>query len=248
MIRPLVAFLIFIFLPIGGFAATTGKISGFVRDAATQDPLAGVNIYVVGTGLYAISGLNGGYFILNVPAGVYRVEAHMIGYLPVQTEKIIVNTDLTTKVIFSIETNILDLKEPVTITAPRPNIRLDRTASSEVLTAQDLAPLPVTDLSDLILLQNGVVRDASGDLHVRGGRSDELSYYIDGIPLQNPLLGGIGTHIQLDSVEELVINRGGFDAQYGDAMSGMINIVTRRGIKNYQDVFEASLIFSVDTS
>ena len=229
MIRPLIAFLIFIFLPIGGFAATTGKIAGFVRDAATQDPLAGVNIYVVGTGLYAISGLNGGYFILNVPAGVYRVEARMIGYLPVQTEKVIVNTDLTTKVVFSLETNILDLKEPITITAPRPNIRTDRTASSEVLTAQDLYPLPVTDLSDLILLQNGVVRDASGDLHVRGGRSDELSYYIDGIPLQNPLLGGLGTHIQLDSVEELVINRGGFDAQYGDAMSGMINIVTREG-------------------
>ena len=83
MIRPLIAFLIFIFLPIGGFAATTGKIAGFVRDAATQDPLAGVNIYVVGTGLYAISGLNGGYFILNVPVGVYRVVARMIGYLPV---------------------------------------------------------------------------------------------------------------------------------------------------------------------
>lgn len=224
-------------MPASVFPATTGKIAGFVRDANTGDPLAGVNIQVRGTELYAVSGLNGEYFILNVPIGVYRVEAQMIGYLPVHTEGVRVNTDLTTRLPFSLEINLLDINQPITITAPKSAIRSDLTSSSDVLDARELQPLPVTDLSELILLQNGVVRDAQGDLHVRGGRNDELSYYVDGANLQDPLLGGLGTHIQLDSVEELVVNRGGFDAQYGDAMSGMVNIVTKEGRRNLSGRF-----------
>ena len=66
-------------------------------------------------------------------------------------------------------------------------------------------------------------------MHIRGGRGNEISYYVDGASLEDPLLGGMGTHIQLDTVAELVINRGGFNAQYGEAMSGVVNIVTREG-------------------
>ena len=210
-------------------AATSGKVTGFVRDAATNDPLAGVTVRAEGTELRAISGLNGEYFILNVPVGSYRLEVQMIGYLPVRTQAFAVNSDRTTRIDFELETTILDLAEPVAITAPRTSIRSDLTASSEVIVPREIESLPVTDLSDLIFLQNGVVRDAEGNLHVRGGRGNEISYYVDGATLEDPLLGGMGTHIQLGSVEELVINRGGFNAQYGEAMSGVVNIVTREG-------------------
>ena len=210
-------------------AATSGKVTGFVRDAATNDPLAGVTVRAEGTELRAISGLNGEYFILNVPVGSIRLEVQMIGYLPIRTQEFTVNSDRTTRIDFELETTILDLAEPVAITAPRTSIRSDLTASSEVIVPREIESLPVTDLSDLIFLQNGVVRDADGNLHVRGGRGNEISYYVDGATLEDPLLGGMGTHIQLGSVEELVINRGGFNAQYGEAMSGVVNIVTREG-------------------
>ncbi len=210
-------------------AATSGKVTGFVRDAATNDPLAGVTVRAEGTELRAISGLNGEYFILNVPVGSIRLEVQMIGYLPIRTQWFTVNSDRTTRIDFELETTILDLAEPVAITAPRTSIRSDLTASSEVIVPREIESLPVTDLSDLIFLQNGVVRDAEGNLHVRGGRGNEISYYVDGATLEDPLLGGMGTHIQLGSVEELVINRGGFNAQYGEAMSGVVNIVTREG-------------------
>ena len=225
--------LIFILIPGIGLAETTGKIAGMVVDQATQDPLPGVNITVEGTNLRAISGPRGEYFIVNVPIGTYDVEARMIGYLALRTSNIGVNAGLTTRVTFSLQTTVLDISEPLVITAPRPLIRPDLTASSEVITSDDIKPLPVTDISDLILLQNGVVRDAQGDLHVRGGRSNELTYYVDGAGLQDPLLGGLGSHINLDTIEELVINRGGFDAQYGDAMSGIVNIVTKEGAAGY---------------
>ena len=216
-------------VPFQAHAVTSGKVTGFVRDGATADPLAGVTVCVEGTELRAISGLNGEYFILNVPVGSYRLEVQMIGYLPVRTQKLTVYSDRTTRIDFELETTILDLAEPVAITAPRTSIRSDLTASSEVIVPREIESLPVTDLSDLIFLQNGVVRDAEGNLHVRGGRGNEISYYVDGATLEDPLLGGMGTHIQLDSVEELVINRGGFNAQYGEAMSGVVNIVTREG-------------------
>ena len=227
-----IVFLLFLccgLVPFSANAVSSGKITGFVQDAETTDPLAGVTVRVEGTELRAISGLNGEYFILNVPVGAYRVEVHMIGYLPVRTQEVMVNTDRTTRIDFELETTILDLEEPVTITASRTSIRSDLTASSELIVPREIESLPVTDLSDLIFLQNGVVRDAEGDLHVRGGRGNEISYYVDGASLEDPLLGGMGTHIQLDSVAELVINRGGFDAQYGEAMSGVVNIVTREG-------------------
>lgn len=215
--------------PFTAYAVTSGKVTGFVRDAATGDPLAGVTIRIEGTELRAISGLNGEYFILNVPVGTYRVEVQMIGYLPVRTQELTVSSDRSTRIDFELETTVLDLAEPVTITAPRTSTRSDLTASSELIVPREIESLPVTDLADLIFLQNGVVRDAEGDLHVRGGRGNEISYYVDGASLEDPLLGGMGTHIQLDSVAELVINRGGFNAQYGEAMSGVVNIVTREG-------------------
>ncbi|MCY3772727.1 MAG: TonB-dependent receptor [Gemmatimonadetes bacterium] len=227
-----IVFLLVLFLgmaPFPAHAVTSGKVTGFVRDAATRDPLAGVTIRMEGTELQAISGLNGEYFILNVPVGTYRIEVQMIGYLPVRTQALTVNSDRSTRIDFELETTIFDLAEPVTITASRTSTRSDLTASSELIVPREIESLPVTDLSDLIFLQNGVVRDAEGDLHVRGGRGNEISYYVDGTSLEDPLLGGMGTHIQLDSVAELVINRGGFNAQYGEAMSGVVNIVTREG-------------------
>jgi len=210
-------------------AVDSGKITGFVKDAATEDPLAGVTIRLGGTQLHAISGSDGEYFILNVPLGAYRVEVQMIGYLPLRTQELAVNSDRTTRIDFELETTILDLAEPVTITASRTSIRSDLTASSELFVPREIESLPVAELSDLIFLQNGVIRDAEGNLHIRGGRGNEISYYIDGASLEDPLLGGMGTHIQLDSVAELVINRGGFNAQYGEAMSGVVNVVTREG-------------------
>ncbi len=215
--------------PIAAHAVTSGKVTGFVRDAATRDPLAGVTVRIEGTELRAISGLNGEYFMLNVPVGTYRIAVQMIGYLPVRTQDLTVHSDRSTRIDFELETTILDVTEPVTITASRTSARADLTASSELIVPREIESLPVTDLSDLIFLQNGVVRDAEGDLHVRGGRGNEISYYVDGTSLEDPLLGGMGTHIQLDSVAELIINRGGFNAQYGEAMSGVVNIVTREG-------------------
>ncbi len=224
-----------------GHAETAGKIAGVIRDKATQDPLPGVNIKIVGTSLRAISGPYGEYFVLNVPIGVYAIEAQMMGYLTVQNSSVSVNADLTTRVNFSLHTTVLDLNETLTITAPRSLIRPDLTASSDVITADDLRPLPITSIADLITLQSGTVRDANGGLHIRGGRSDEISYYVDGTEFRDPMLGGMSTTLNLDTIEEVVINRGGFDAQYGDAMSGIVNIMTKEGATDYTGRFRSSL-------
>jgi len=221
-------FLFCLLAPALGYGMT-GKIAGTVVDQTSRDPLPGVTVRVSGIELVAVTGPKGEYFILNIPIGTYDVEARMIGYLPVQIARISVSTDLTTRADFTLQTTVIDVKDPVEVSGARPMIRPDLTASSEALTAREIVSLPVTDISELIMMQTGVVRDAEGGLHVRGGRSDEIAYYVDGASSQDPLLGGLGSHIQLDTIEELVVNRGGFDAQYGEAMSGVVNIVTRDG-------------------
>ncbi|MBI4552427.1 MAG: TonB-dependent receptor [Candidatus Latescibacteria bacterium] len=226
---PLLCLLGGLLVPSLSVAETTGKLAGVIVDQATHDPLPGVSVVVVGTRLGTVSDLKGKFFILNVPVGQYTVEARMIGYTTIRKSAVVVNTDLTTRTDFDLQTTVLDVNEVVTITASRPLIRPDLTASSEVLSSNELLRLPVKDLSGVLLLQNGVVQDGQGGIHVRGGRSDELTYYLDGKELNDPLLGGIGTQINLDAIEEMVINRGGFDAQYGDAMSGIVNIITKEG-------------------
>lgn len=233
--------LLFVTVPAPIRAETIGKIAGHVFDQATGDPLPGVNLQIPGTNLRSISGPRGEYFMVNVPIGTHDIEARMIGYLTVLSAGISVSADLTTRADFSLQTTVLDLNETLIITAPRPMIRQDMTASSEVLRAEDIRTLPVSSVSDIIALQSGTVRDAKGELHIRGGRSDEITYYVDGTEFRDPMLGGIGTVLNLDSIEEMVINRGGFDAQYGDAMSGIVNIMTKEGHAGYSGRFRNTI-------
>ena len=136
-----VILLIILCISFGTFranAVTSGKVTGFVLDKATHDPLAGVTIRVKGTELIAISGLNGEYFILNIPLGTYTVEVQMIGYLPNQTQEFMVNSNRTTRIDFELETTILDLAEPAIITASKRSKRSDLTASSELIIPKEI--------------------------------------------------------------------------------------------------------------
>ncbi|MHC4499887.1 MAG: carboxypeptidase-like regulatory domain-containing protein, partial [Planctomycetota bacterium] len=110
------------------FAATTGKVAGVVRDVETGDVLPGANVILEGTTLGAASDTEGRYHILNVPVGEYDVRAEVIGYKAHITTSILVTIDHTTTVNFDMETTVL-AGEEVTVTAERPLIQMDNTAT-----------------------------------------------------------------------------------------------------------------------
>jgi outer membrane receptor protein involved in Fe transport len=211
-------------------AGTTGKIAGIVTDAANGRPLPGVNVLLEETTLGASTDLNGRYFILNVPAGVYALRAEMIGYSPMRQTEVQVNVDLTATVDFSLQETVLDVAEVITVVAERPLVRMDVTSSSQITTAREIQEMPVEEVDDIIETQAAVTTDIDGHTHMRGGRKEEVAYMVDGILVKNPYSGQMDNlNINASAIEEMVAVSGTFNAEYGNAMSGIVNIVTKAG-------------------
>ncbi|MBT5363956.1 MAG: TonB-dependent receptor plug domain-containing protein [Candidatus Marinimicrobia bacterium] len=226
------SFFAFIFVYSSLIAGTSGKISGVVTNQENGEPLIGCNVMVDGTSLGAATNLDGTYFILNVPPGVYTLRASMIGYGTVRLNELLVIVDLTAKANFSLSTKIISGQE-VVVTAKRPTVRLDQTSMSAVVSAEDIENLPVTDVGDLIELQAGVVRDQNGGFHIRGGRSGEVSFWVDGVSTTDAYDGSSGLEVETSGIQEVQIISGTFNAEYGQAMSGIVNVVTKDGGQDY---------------
>ena len=214
------------------YSGTTGKIAGRITDE-DNNPLIGCNVIIKGTSLGAASDLDGKYFILNIPPGVYEISSSMIGYGTVTITGVQVIVDLTAKADFTLNTETIEGEE-ITVTAEKPTVRLDQTSMSAVVSSEDIENLPVTDVGDIIELQAGIVRDPSGGFHVRGGRSSEVSFWVDGVATTDSYDGSSGLEVENAGIQEVQVISGTFNAEYGQAMSGIVNVVTKDGGKNYE--------------
>ncbi len=210
------------------FAGTTGKISGRVIDAETKEPLYGVNVVLVGTNYGAATDMDGEFYMINLPPGQYTIKATMIGYNPQIIEKVRVQVDLTTKIDFELSSTAISLGQEITITAQKV-IQKDLTSSERSMQSDQIQELPARDVTSILSMQAGIVKDANGALHIRGGRSSEITYLVDGVQVVNPLNRSSGISIDDQSIEELKAITGTFNAEYGQALSGVVNIVTKKG-------------------
>ncbi len=218
------------------FGTTTGKITGFITDNATGDPLIGCNIIVLGTDLGAATDINGQYFILNVPPGIYDVKALMIGYTPVISKNVEVNVDLTTTIDFQLNIEVIGGEE-VTVIAQRPTVKMDLTSSESRVSSDQLEIMPVKEIWDVLAVQSGITKDAGGGIHIRGGRSREVAYWVDGVSVTDAYDGGISVSVDNNSIQELQVISGTFNAEYGQSMSGIINLVTKDGGQKFSGRF-----------
>ncbi len=230
--------LIGLLLPLRLMAGVTGKLAGTIADATTGEPLVAANIQIVGTGLGAASDLNGKFVILNIPPGIVTVRANYIGYETQTIANVKINVDLTTIISIKLRQSTINLEQEVVVVAERPMIQKDLTSSSSVMRREEIEGLPVSDFRDVLALQAGVT-DQEGSLHIRGGRSNELAFMIDGMYVQDPLLGRMITQINNDAIQEMSLLSGTFNAEYGNALSGVVNIVTRDGGEHHSGSIEA---------
>ncbi|HEX7342964.1 MAG TPA: TonB-dependent receptor [bacterium] len=217
-------------LPTGelALAGTTGKIAGRIIDADTKDPLPSVNVVVVNTTLGGTTNLDGDFFILNVPPGVYSIRATMVGYKEVLVQKVLVQTDLTTKLDFRLEPTVLEAGEEIVVVAEKPLIEKDVTGSRVTTSAENLARMPVDQMQEILALSAGAVEE-DGVLHIRGGRTQEVAYLIDGAVVMDPLTGAFDGDVPEMALEEISLQTGGFGAEYGSAQSGIVNMVLKEG-------------------
>lgn len=214
--------IIFLFFPYIILAGTTGKIAGIVTDKGTGEALIGVNLSLEGTTMGASTDIDGTFIILNIPPGNYTMVAQYIGFAELRLENVDVDIDLTTELTIQMQEASLELGEVVTVVAERELVTKDLTASTAKVDAEQIQALPVTEVSEVLALQAGYL-----DGHVRGGRTGEVAYWIDGVPVTDSYDGGQVVEVNKDMVEELQFISGAYNAEYGQAMSGIVNITTK---------------------
>lgn len=218
----------------GGIAAAgvTGTIRGRVLDKQTGEALIGVNVIVVGTDFGAATDAAGEFLIMNVPPGKYALTASYVGYNDQTVTDVMVVQDNIAKVEFRLTVAVIGLKTVDVVATKKKLVDRSTTVIERVISSDDFKRLPVTSLSELVGMQAGVTQSRGGSwTHIRGGRFDDVSYLVDGVAAQDAVVGTLWSSPRptSDALASVVVITGGFDAEYGSAMSGIIKAVTKEG-------------------
>lgn len=211
------------------YAGITGKIAGKITDETTGEAILGANIIVEGTFLGAAADINGYYSINNVPPGKYRIIISAIGYTKTIVENVLVKIDLTVTVNVNMKSSVLELDQEVVVTSERPLVQKDLTSTSVTISADDIKMMPIENVGQIVNLQAGVI-----DGHFRGGRSNDVAYLIDGVVVTDPFNGGFNVEVENTSIRQMEVITGTFNAEYGQALSGVVNIVTEGGSDKFR--------------
>ena len=208
-------------------AGTTGKLAGRVLDTK-KEPLPNVNILINGTTLGGVTDLDGYYAILNIPPGKYTVQYRLVGYRTSIMQGVDISVDNTKKIDVSLEDESITT-DAVVVTAQKPVVDIGLTSTVATISDNDIKKLPVQELSDIVNLQAGVV-----DGHFRGGRAGEVQYQVNGVSVNNVFDNTSTIKIDRSLIQEVQVITGTFDAEYGQAMSGVVNTVLKSGSENFE--------------
>ena len=225
-------------LSSSAFAQTgVGKISGKALDTDTREPLIGANIILLNTNLGAAADIDGNYFILNITPGTYDVRVSYVGYAPKTIQGVRIVANITYELNVDLST---DFTLPEIVVEDKKFFEAKSTNTVKVLDSDQIARLPVKGVTNIVGLQSGVVIqegsggvDGNATINVRGGRGSEVLFIIDGVPQTNVFNGANRSQISDDAIEQVSFQVGGYEAKYGQAQSGIVNITTKSGQANY---------------
>jgi len=208
-------------------AGTVGKISGKVTDSENGAPLPGVNVMIEGTNIGAATDAEGFFVIINVPPGNYTMKFSMIGYAEYKVENVRVIIDQTTTINAALKQEVIGGEE-VVVVAERPVVQKDISNSQMSIVPATIEALPVENVQQVLTLQAGIEKDRQG-IRVRGGSPSQTIFMVDGLSMNDERANIPYTAVSLSSIQEIQIQTGGFNAEYGNIRSGLVNVVTREG-------------------
>jgi len=207
--------------------AATGVIKGTVIDHESGEALPYTNIFIAGTNIGTMAFTDGYFIIRGLAPGTYTVRASYISYA-VGTETVTIGPGEVKHIEFRLEVQAIYL-DPFDVEAERRLIEVERTGSSHYLTGKQMEAMPLDQVVDMIAHQPGVTI-YDNEIHIRGGRADDTQFIIDGMSVNDPLAGGgYGYQIDPSLINEIEVLTGGFNAQYGQAVSGVVNVSTKEG-------------------
>jgi outer membrane receptor protein involved in Fe transport len=240
---------VFVFLVLGIAltlsAGTSGKVSGVVVDGDTGEPLVAVNVTLEGTSMGAITNPEGRYHIVNVPPGDYTVKAAMMGFETLVKDRAQVNADFTTSVDFELNTAVLDVVSEIVVTAERPLIRKDKTSSLSIIEHDEIEMLPIESPFEIVGFQAGATNDRRG-IHIRGGRENEVAYTINGASILDPIFSQAAASYDEASIQEMMILTGGYNPEYGNAQSAIVNVVSKEGGSEFEGEFGSAFYLPLE--
>ena len=227
-----------LFLPLMLLGQQDASIQGTVRDFKTGKPLPGVNVIIKGTYYGAATGSDGNYLITSISPGSYDIEISMVGYKILLKTGVKVEAGAAVTENFDLEQTVLMLGEEVVVIGKKPLFDVDETATLTRISSDDIQNKIVNSVEDILSEQIGVTT-VDNEIHIRGGRIDESLFIIDGLSIKDPLSGyGGNLFINAESIDNLEIITGGYNAEYGQAMSGVINIRLKEGRDKYEGSFK----------
>ncbi len=186
--------------------------------------------------------VNGEYTIINVPAGVYSVKGTFVGYTSVTVSNVRVLNDLTTVQDLGLPSQAVAM-QAVEIVAERPLVNKSATNAVRIRTTEELSNLPVRGINNILALTPGVVVQ-DNTIFIRGGRIDEVGFYLDGMSITNPMAGGRAVNLVQDAIEEIQVQAGGYNAEFGGANAGIVQQQLRSGTP----AWKASLQYITDNA
>lgn len=209
--------------------ARSARITGRVLDQANSKPLSFANVTLIGTSLGANSADDGSFVIDPVPPGHYVVQASFLGY-EVSRQEVDVASGAEATLEFRLRTTVVKQEKEIVVSAERPLVEVEKASTIRSFTDQELKSLTIQPTLDSVVEQQpGVTRD-NNKIHIRGGRAEETLFIVDGVQMRDVLSGeSPGSNVSARSVAELNIITGGFDAKYGQALSGIVEAKLKEG-------------------
>ena len=215
------------------FSQTTGKLSGSVNDS-DKNPLYGVNVVIQDTYYGAASDDDGLFYIINVPPGSYTVRFDIIGYKSIEVQDVSISVNKTTRLDVELEETAVE-GEVVFVKASKLSTKKDQSGTIKNISEKQIEILPIKDVSSIVSMQAGVV-----DGHFRGGRDTEVTYLVDGVRTDDTFSRNAQTvYLEPSVLKDLEVITGTFNAEYGRAMSGVVNQVTKDGGDEYEGSFSS---------
>src|SRR5215475_1934423 len=238
-------------------ADVTGSILGVVRDKS-QAVVTGARIMATNTqtnfSQVTVSGTDGSYRILALPAGTYTLTVTATGFSTYNTTEIVVKVN--DQLHFDITLQVGSVKQEVSVSADTVQVESESTQLGDVVESKKILSLPLNGRSyiDLLGLQAGVVPVTSGsmqqdrpvsgtldpgNLSVNGQRETSNAFLVNGGDVSEGRNLGAGLIPNLDSIEEFRLITNSFDAEYGKFSGSVMNAITKSGTNGvHGDVFE----------
>ncbi len=229
--------LLVVLVPAAGLAQVQtdlepATIKGRIFDDETGESMPYTNVFISGTNLGTMAFTDGFYIMRGLRPGTYTIKASYISYA-VGTETVTLGPGEVLNVDFRLIVQAI-MAEPFDVAAERALVEIERTGSAHFLSSRQMDAMPLDQVVDMVAQQPGVTLQ-DNEIHIRGGRSDDTSFIVDGMNVSDPLAGGgYGYQIDASVINEIEVLTGGFNAEYGQAVSGVVKVSTKEGGDTYE--------------